>query len=77
MIVGCLIYWLSWCGWLFVYYAIYALWRDIASLLWWFDDDYDADLTYVDLMIMNEITWRCKWCINDEKHDDEIYYIMV
>jgi len=63
MIVGCLIYWLSWCRWLFVYYAIYALWNDIASLLWWFDDDYNADLIMIKLMIVDDeclhVKWRC------------------
>jgi len=34
LIDECMICWLSWCEWLFVYYANCALWKDITSL-WW------------------------------------------
>jgi len=39
MIDECLVCWLSLCGWLFVYYAIYVLYSDITYLLRWCDND--------------------------------------
>jgi len=35
MIVGCLICWLSWSGWLSVYYAKCVMWNDGVPLWWW------------------------------------------
>jgi len=58
MIVGCLECWLSWCGELFVFYAICALWNDVVFFWWWmlineYDDDSLVDYDLLNCMDVN------------------------